>query len=181
MRVIFGLRSDRNPGVLAEINSGLSEYSDGDGLTAAGFNSRVSVLDAFSDSWAVASHPVCIYPTEITNLTSSTSLTQRTDRIPGSGYQETVAIVGRITMSGVGAALQTVTISYGYGTASSSTVISVAAQSIIDYSVGSLLLTATGRSVTNSADDFVITFATNGATTVSRVTAIIANNAIFVI
>jgi len=164
MRMIVGLRSNRNAtGSSSAYTSHLDPYKDNDPLMASLFAFQVFDLQTYANEWVAADNPVSVYPTAFYGVSSATSLTLRTDRIPGSGNMTVKRLTGIITMASAGAVGQTVTISYGFNTASNSLVVPVNGLTSIEFTTGTLTITDTNRDVTASADDFVVTVANSGA------------------
>jgi hypothetical protein len=163
LRATISLRSPR--GMLSDATriSAINLYKDQDVLTAAGFLAIRDTLNNFGATLDVSdSPPKYLGHTFFKSITSSTALSQRTDRLPGDAGQRVTRVVGHIELSGFEAG-QEVTVSYGWGSNSSSTVVSITGTSI-EFDSGALSLLFNNRTPSNQSSDWVCTVANSHAT-----------------
>lgn len=145
-------------------NGALTLIEDLDVLSATTYNDNVTLLTDFRNAAVAAAHPVGLFSATFSNITNGISAYLARERICGSKPLTVREIAGRIQLASAGAGGQTVTIRWGFGTASNSTSVSVAGQTEVNFASGVLNLTNNPRT-----DDFIIEATTNGATAIQRI------------
>ena len=166
MRIAFGLRTDRFSTFPAIPD--LELYSDEDVLDATTWNAKIAQFQSFANTIAVNE-----FPREIDYMSyeDMTVANPQTDRVLGAGNVNYSRLVGKIRMDTLGSVGQTVTINYGFGDINTPQfiVVSVQAQTIINFSSGFFSFVKTGRIPTDPESDWKVTITTNGTSTVKSV------------
>ena len=170
-RAIVVLRCSRVPGSSPVFTSLLSSWEEGDSLDPTKFNSQLTALNNFTNTWSSTASlkPNGMHYVEFRDFTTLTSAASLTDRLLGSGGELVKQIGMKVTMTTPGLTGQTVTLNAGYGSTSVIGSVSVAGLSSADFFSGVINLTDAVRVPSVAGDDFLLNVSTNNTSEVARV------------